>query len=80
MIKGTTILVVIGYSFPFFNREVDKKIINNIKKSGNLFKKIYYQDPIKDGQQLRSQFDIKAGHVEIVHIKDTTNFFVPFEY
>ena len=28
IIKGSEILVVIGYSFPFFNREIDKEIFH----------------------------------------------------
>src|SRR5262249_29056745 len=42
MIAGTTILVVVGYSFPFFNREIDKLIFEQLK-DGGLFRKIYFQ-------------------------------------
>jgi hypothetical protein len=53
MIEETTILIVIGYSFPFFNREIDKQIFQNLKLN-RTFKKIYYQDPLLNGQQLYS--------------------------
>jgi hypothetical protein len=46
-IKGTSdteVLVVIGYSFPFFNREIDRRIIGSM---GNL-KKVYIQAPNAD--------------------------------
>ena len=33
LIKGTNILVVIGYSFPFFNRMIDKKLIGAAAES-----------------------------------------------
>ncbi len=78
MIEGTSILVVIGYSFPFFNREVDKKIFDKLKLSTS-FKKIYYQDPVLNGQQLRDQFELSL-ELHIIHISQTNNFHVPFEY
>jgi hypothetical protein len=78
MVQDTTILVVVGYSFPFFNRSVDKAILGFLKSSSK-FKKIYFQDPVLNGEQLRSQFSIDR-EIEIVHVKNTTNFLVPFEY
>lgn len=41
---NTEILIVIGYSFPYFNREVDRSIIRNMKK----LKKVYFQDKYPD--------------------------------
>lgn len=78
MIAKTTIMVVVGYSFPFFNREVDKEIFAELigQKS---FKKIYYQDPVLTGEQLRSQFLLPEGF-DIEHIKSINNFHIPFEY
>ncbi|OJW82885.1 MAG: hypothetical protein BGO69_02280 [Bacteroidetes bacterium 46-16] len=78
MIVGTTIIVVVGYSFPFFNREVDKEIFKALL-DGSQLRKIYYQDPVLDGQQLRAQFGFDKG-IEIVHVKQTDSFHVPFEY
>ena len=46
----TEVLVVIGYSFPYFNREIDRKIIGNMKK----LKKAYFQAP--DANDLRERF------------------------
>ncbi|MGE5942779.1 MAG: hypothetical protein ACM31G_00425 [Flavobacteriales bacterium] len=40
-IRETEILVVIGYSFPFFNRKIDKLILDSMTK----LKKVYVQDP-----------------------------------
>lgn len=78
MIEGTTIVVVIGYSFPFFNRECDKKIFEELTKAGKL-RKIYFQDPILDGSQLRSQFNL-SNDISITHIPKVDNFYIPFEY
>lgn len=78
IILGSTILVVIGYSFPFFNRDVDKKIFK-LLTSENKLKKIYFQNPTLDGRQLKSQFDLDSS-IEIVHIAQTDYFHIPFEY
>ncbi|MGH2649476.1 MAG: hypothetical protein ACRDE8_17995 [Ginsengibacter sp.] len=78
MISGTTILVVIGYSFPFLNREVDKEIFQILRNDCPL-QKIYYQDPFLTGENLRAQFGLPQDF-EIVHIKDSNNFHIPFEY
>jgi hypothetical protein len=79
MIAGTTILVVIGYSFPFFNREIDKIIFAELIGTNGRLIKIYYQDPVLTGEQLRSQFNLRHT-LDIVHIKNTNNFHIPFEY
>nr|WP_294993150.1 hypothetical protein [uncultured Sediminibacterium sp.] len=42
IMRQTEILVIIGYSFPLFNREIDKKLINACKKT---IRKVYIQDP-----------------------------------
>lgn len=78
MIADTTIVVVIGYSFPFFNREVDKAVFNKLKEKKTL-RKIYYQDPVLNGQQLRAQFGLDET-IEIEHVSRVDNFHIPFEY
>lgn len=40
-VSETDTLVVIGYSFPFFNRNIDREIIGGMKK----LSKVYFQDP-----------------------------------
>jgi hypothetical protein len=78
LIKDTTILVVIGYSFPFFNREVDKAVFDQLKRSSS-FKKVYFQDPKLNGEQLIAQFGLDPKIV-IKHISQVENFHIPFEY
>jgi hypothetical protein len=78
LIDDVTIMVVIGYSFPFFNREVDKAVFKKLKENGKFYK-IYYQDPVLDGQQLKAQFELDKDF-PIVHISQTDNFHIPFEY
>ncbi|CAN5783425.1 hypothetical protein BH11BAC7_BH11BAC7_17550 [soil metagenome] len=72
---GSEFLVVIGYSFPFFNRNIDRQLLENLLLS---VRKIYFQDPYLDGSFLRAQFGV-GGNVAIEHIKDTNQFFLPHE-
>jgi len=74
----TEILVVIGYSFPFFNREIDRNIIRNM---ANL-KKIYIQDLVPEN--VKSRFlsilpDWKKRDIKIIPVNDVTEFFLPPE-
>ena len=73
--KLTTVLVVIGYSFPFFNREIDRKIIRSIPNLDKL--KIYIQDinPENIIDRLSSIIDSK----NIIPIKDVEQFYLPPE-
>jgi len=75
---GTETLVVVGYSFPFFNREVDRKII---RAMANL-RKIYIQDCVADN--IISRFlsilpDWKERKIEIISVNDVSEFFLPPE-
>lgn len=74
-VSVTEVLVVIGYSFPFFNRKVDREIIHSMK-----LKKIYIQDtnpdPIID--ILRS-ITKETPALEIKPIKISKQFFLPPE-
>lgn len=50
----TEILVVIGYSFPFFNRNVDQLLFGKSGMSG--LKKVYIQVPEKDVESVAMRF------------------------
>lgn len=89
MINGTEILVVIGYSFPYFNRKFDKVIINTCRPS---LTKVYYQDPGVDIENFKSKFPFLGSYVptesalgnvvpavNVVKISDTNNYFIPYE-
>lgn len=74
----TDILVVVGYSFPFFNREVDRKIIRAMTN----LKKIYIQDCVPEN--IKSRFlsilpDWREKKIEIISVDDVTEFFLPPE-
>jgi hypothetical protein len=80
MVEGTDILVVVGYSFPFFNREFDQEIFNSLRGS---LRKIYFQDPYRSGEFLLSQFSLHAPnhdpHLKIENVIKTDSYFVPME-
>lgn len=88
MIDETSILVVIGYSFPFFNRKIDAELFSIMRPT---LRKIYFQDPNLDGEFLYSQFGLYRDEkvlnlgttigrvVDIVPIKDINQYYVPFE-
>lgn len=75
--EGTEILVVVGYSFPFFNRNIDDKLIAAMRST---LAKIYYQDPFLDGSQLLDQFNLGGSKPVKIHpISRVENYHIPFE-
>jgi hypothetical protein len=76
IIKNTEVVVVIGYSFPFFNRQYDRKIFDVMKN----VKTIYFQAPEVGAEEMRFSFrSINKGFDNIVLIKKTNQFFLPHE-
>ena len=74
--KETTSLAIIGYSFPMFNREVDRKIIQNMVK----LKTVYIQDP--NAQNIRDRFKAIRDNISDENISlngDTKQFVFPYE-
>lgn len=82
LVKGVRILVIIGYSFPFYNRKKDTQILNLINSNGSGgLQKIYYQDPNhKMGETLRIKFPFLNQNIEIIPITDLDEFYVPHEF
>lgn len=76
IISQTDALVIIGYTFPFFNREIDRKILQNLKPDA----KIYIQD--KYPQRIKQNFKAVKPDIpdEQIDTKDDTDqFFLPPE-
>ena len=82
-VNDTEVLVVIGYSFPYFNREVDRTIVQNMKN----LEKVYIQDPycedvkesfeaVLSDEQLEK---VENGQIKIVPKKNTKQFVIPNE-
>ena len=79
-IEDAQVLVVIGYSFPFFNRETDREIFSKMEK----LNRIYIQDPYADDiKQFMSSVLTDEQRINllpgIVSLKNTGNFFLPPE-
>lgn len=74
--KDTELVVVIGYSFPFFNRETDREIFKGMPK----LKKVYVQDVNPDAviQSLRAVLPIERK-IDVVPEKNCEQFFLPAE-
>jgi len=77
IIKETEILVIIGYSFPSFNKSVDKQIFSDISK----LKKIYYQAPNNELPELIDR--LNGINTEMQHLTKGINnlrtFYFPTE-
>jgi len=74
--KDTAVLVVIGYSFPFFNREIDRKIIGSMKN----LSKVYIQSP--DAHNVAERFQAMRDDlhgIEILNKLDVGQFLLPNE-
>lgn len=76
-VQDTTSLVVIGYSFPYVNRDVDREIIQSMKN----LKKVYIQDPLADEIKESVQAVLLGNikEIEIISQKNTRQFFIPNE-
>lgn len=74
--KETEVLVVIGYSFPFFNRDIDRQIIGSMKN----LKRVYFQAP--DANALKERFQAIRSNIDpkdLVPRFDTEQFLLPDE-
>ncbi|GBF44371.1 hypothetical protein LPTSP2_36740 [Leptospira ellinghausenii] len=79
-ISDTEVLVVIGYSFPTFNRFIDSRIFSMLRK----LKKAYVQDSSEQALGRVNQL-IKQNHypgkesIEVKHISNVDQFYIPSE-
>lgn len=75
-VKDTEVVVVIGYSFPYVNRSMDKKIFASMPK----LKKVYVQDMNAENvvEMVRGRLGEK-DNVEIIPKKNLTQFYIPNE-
>jgi hypothetical protein len=68
-------LVVIGYSFPYVNREIDRRIIRDYMKN---LKKVYFQSTEPD--EIMQRFSsVRSDNVDRISIKDIKQFYIPSE-
>ena len=76
-IERTKALVIIGYTFPFFNREIDRKILSKLNPTA----KIYIQDlnTAYVKQSLQAVLTEEQRKIEIIELENTDQFYLPPE-
>lgn len=87
ILSKTEILVIIGYSFPNFNREIDKVLLKTFmsgsgSNDSKIGKKIYYQapQPYIGGLVRRLKGLMPSGwHNKIFEHDETDQFLIPYE-
>ena len=74
--QDTDVLVVIGYSFPFFNRDVDREIIGEMKS----LSKVYFQAP--DAENIKTRFQAVRSNMspkDLMAYPEVGSFLLPDE-
>lgn len=78
-IETSDALVIIGYSFPTFNRMIDQEFMKAAKKKGfPIYVQDKYPNPIKD--KLEMNFGISPSRIKLVGEENITEFFIPPQY
>jgi hypothetical protein len=79
-IAKTDVLIVIGYSFPFFNRKIDSQLLDKMEA----LRAIYVQDPLNSESILeRIQSLLELGRDQFIkfhQVKMSDQFYIPFEF
>ena len=76
IIRQTDVLVIIGYTFPFFNREIDRRMLQNLKPQATVYIQDKYPNRIK--QNFRAvKNTIPEEYIELK--EETDQFFLPPE-
>lgn len=77
IISNTNILIIIGYSFPAFNRAIDSQLIKEFE-NGEGYKEVIYQDPGANQDIVNSIF---SESMKVKLLKENTNqFYIPHEF
>jgi hypothetical protein len=77
VIRRSTILIIIGYSFPFFNREIDRMILQSL---GDL-RKVYLQLPASAQDAVSERINaLVPKYPKIERIYDENAFHIPNEF
>lgn len=76
IMEETNILVIIGYSFPAFNRKIDSELIKEFEKKDG-YKKVYYQDPYGNLELINLLF---SDSTIVEPISNSNQFHIPHEF
>lgn len=77
-LSDITVIVVIGYSFPYYNKEIDDRIF---KQFGRNLHQVYLQCPEKEYKAVESRLEKLLPPLEnlIVRVNSTDLFYIPDE-
>lgn len=83
VLNETEILIIIGYSFPAFNRKIDQFLFKHL--NCNVLKKIIYQDPNADKEMIINLFEDIYCYEEVdikilTDEKSLKQFYLPNEH
>ncbi|WP_405606081.1 hypothetical protein [Polaribacter sp. Asnod1-A03] len=75
--EKTNILIVIGYSFPSYNRLIDSRLITSLgsKAINKGIKEVIYQNPNANLDLIKNICGVKP-----VHFQNTDQFYIPHEF
>ena len=74
IMEKTDVLVIIGYTFPFFNREIDRRILSCLRSQAGVYIQDKYPNRIKQNFKAVKS-GIPDGHIELK--EETNQFFLP---
>ncbi|MBI5916429.1 MAG: hypothetical protein HY842_13715 [Bacteroidetes bacterium] len=81
IMKNTDVLVIIGYSFPNFNKRIDRNILEDFATNTSRKYKVYYQTHPNEIEALCKNFHwLMEGKVNAEPITDLKQFFIPPEF
>lgn len=78
IMRKTNILVIIGYSFPPFNRKIDTELIRVFENNNLEFQKVIYQDPFANSDIINSIF--KFPDIVEYEKENKNQFYIPHEF
>jgi hypothetical protein len=73
------VIVIIGYSFPYFNREVDRFIFADVHTNTEEGQKIYLQAPRSYINAIAQRFNAIDPFSDIISVSEVDQFFIPDE-
>ena len=76
IIRDTNALVIIGYTFPFFNREIDRKVLSRLSPKAKVYKQDLAPEKIKESFKAVLP-NISDENISL--IRDVTQFYLPPE-
>lgn len=82
VMKKTEVLVIVGYSFPAFNRQIDQFLFANLNP--DTVRKIIYQDPNGTKEIIENLFETPRNFTRKIEVlnnqKDLNQFIIPTEF